>query len=38
MITFKTFNEEQLPVNMVVKVAVPVGSMYFFDAQERRLK
>ncbi|PST30341.1 ABC transporter ATP-binding protein [Clostridium sp. AF18-27] len=38
VITFKTFNEEQLPVNMVVKVAVPVGSMYFFDAQERRLK
>lgn len=29
VITFKTFNEEQLPVNMVVKVAVPVGSMYF---------
>lgn len=38
VITFKTFNEEQLPVNMVVKVAVPVGSMYFFDVQERRLK
>ncbi|WP_368271282.1 ABC transporter ATP-binding protein [Enterocloster lavalensis] len=38
VITFKTFNEEQLPVNMVVKVAVPVGGMYFFDAQERRLK
>ena len=38
VITFKTFNEEQLPVNMVVKVAVPVGSMYFFDAQERRVK
>lgn len=38
IITFKTFNERQLPEDQEVNVAVVKSSMYFFDANERRVR
>lgn len=38
IITFKTFNEKQLPEDQVVKVAVMKKNMYFFDSKERRVR
>lgn len=38
IITFKTFNEKQLPEDMTVRVAVMKNSMYLFDAGGRRVR
>ena len=38
VITFKTFNEKQLPEDQTVRVAVMKKSMFFFDKAGRRVR